>query len=97
MKEEDALSKPPEGRGTKLSGRCLTLSDAVSEPVPHVVERKIREEVNVLSTDRAEIGLGKSGKDEWYPNKGAVKVPFSFGLDHSSMIHDEWVAQRARS
>ena len=60
MKEEDALPKPPEGRGPKLSGRRLTLSDAVSEPVPHVVERKIREEVNVLSTERCDSGHPRS-------------------------------------
>ena len=54
MKEEDALSEPPEGRGTKLSGRCLALSNAVREPLPHVVERKIGEQVNLLSAERCD-------------------------------------------
>ena len=54
MKEEDALSEPPEGRGPKLSRRCLTLSDAVSEPVPHVVKRKVGVQVNQLSAERCD-------------------------------------------
>jgi hypothetical protein len=41
MKEENALSEPPERRGPKLSRRCLTLTDAVSESIPHVAERKV--------------------------------------------------------
>ena len=34
MKEEDALSEPPERRSPELSRRCLTLTDAVSESLP---------------------------------------------------------------
>ena len=54
MKEEDALSEPPERRGPKLPRRCLTLTDAVSESIPHIVERKVGVKVNQLCAERCD-------------------------------------------
>ena len=54
MKEEDALSKPPQGCGSKLSRRCLTLTDAVRKPIAHVVERKVGVQVNLLCAERCD-------------------------------------------
>ena len=42
VKKKGALSEPPQGCGSKLSRRCLTLTDAVRKPIAHAVERKIR-------------------------------------------------------
>jgi len=41
MKEEDALSEPPQRSGPKFSRRCLTLTDAISKPAPHVVTAEV--------------------------------------------------------
>jgi len=56
MKEEDALSEPPERRCTKLSGSRLALTDSISEPTPHVVERKVGEQIDRLFTERRDRG-----------------------------------------
>jgi hypothetical protein len=54
MKEEDALSKSPEGGGPKLSRRGLALTDPVGEPVPHVVKRKVGVQICRLSAERCD-------------------------------------------
>ena len=56
MKEEDALSEPPERRCTKLSGSRLALTDSIGEPMPHVVERKVGEQISRPFTERRDRG-----------------------------------------
>jgi hypothetical protein len=66
---------------------------------------QLRPSVTADPQIEAFIKMGRQGrdwprenwKDEWYPHKGAVKVLFSFGFDHSSLICDQLAAQRAQS
>jgi hypothetical protein len=102
--------KAPANRPFRILSEWLrTLACGTSNPIARnarqqktfraTFHRLIRHRISdpLIETHKAEIGARERRKKEWYPNKGAIKVPFSSGLDHSSMIHDEWVAQRARS
>ena len=52
VKKKDALSQPPQGCGSKLSRRCLTLTDAVRKANAHIMERKVGVQVNLLCAER---------------------------------------------
>src|SRR5262245_50982780 len=51
VKKKDALSEPPQGRGSKFSRCRLTLTDAVRKPIAHIVEREVGVQVNVLCAE----------------------------------------------
>ena len=52
MKEEQSLSQAPEGSAPKFSPFRLSLAYSIGETCTHVMDRKVRVQVNVLVVER---------------------------------------------
>src|SRR6267378_6354020 len=57
MQEKDSLSYPPERRGPELSGARLSLRDSVGQPVAHVVDQHVGEQIRRLIAQRRDRGI----------------------------------------
>jgi len=66
VKKKDALSQPPQGCGSKLSRRCLTLTDAVRKANAHIMERKVGVQVTSFALSAATVEVPVCSDGVWH-------------------------------
>src|SRR5690349_5599826 len=60
MQEENPLAHAPKRRGAEFVASGLALADAVGQSRTHVMQREVRERVEIHSAQRTQVGFGRA-------------------------------------
>src|SRR6267143_4196724 len=81
MQEENSLSYPPERRAPELPGARLSLRDSIGQPVTHVVDQHVGEQIRRLIPQRRDRGV--AGRE-----RGRVAQRTSDAVEQASAVRN---------